>query len=114
MPMSKKHRGRIQAQGKNLEESVTWAQDEPLSKKDGLTLLELLKSKLSGKEQKAREKQFAQAKRFIENVQNGEDAPSDTSFLNRKTKHERIDIEVWSGTAFGIFLLLFIIWYLMG
>jgi hypothetical protein len=112
--MTKPHRGRIQAQGENLEESVTWAQDEPLSKKDGLKLLELLKSKLSKKDLKKREQQFKQAQRFIENVKGGEDAPSDISFLNRKTKHERVDIEIWSGTAFGIFLLLFIIWYLIG
>lgn len=110
--MTKPHRGRIQAQGENLEESVTWAQDEPLSKKDGLNLLELLKSKLSKKELKVREKQFEQAKRFIENVQNGESAPSNLTFRNRKTTHERVDIEIWSGIAFGIFLLLFIIWFL--
>ena len=112
--MTKPHRGRIQAQGENLEESVTWAQDEPLSKKDGLKLLELLKSKLGKKDLKVREKQFEQAKRFIENVQDGENAPSYTTFRNRKTAHERVDIEVKSGTAFGVILLLCIIWYLIG
>jgi hypothetical protein len=112
--MTKPHRGRIQAQGENLEESVTWAQDEPLSKKDGLKLLELLKSKLSKKELKDREKQFKQAERFIENVQDGANAPSTISFKNLKTKKERIDIEVWCGTAFGVFSLLCIIWYLIG
>ena len=37
--MSKKHRGRIQAQGDCTEKSESWSQDEPLSKKDGLSLL---------------------------------------------------------------------------
>lgn len=108
--MAKPHRGRIQAQGEDLEESVTWSQDEPLSKKDGLELLESLKSKLSKHDLEVREKEFAKAKRFIQNVQGGEDTPSSQSFLNRKTKKERVDIEVWSGTAFAAFL--FILWYL--
>ncbi|MGK0366830.1 MAG: hypothetical protein ACI85O_003907 [Saprospiraceae bacterium] len=41
--MSKKHRGRVQAQGGGLEKSESWSQDEPLSKEDGLSLLEKLK-----------------------------------------------------------------------
>lgn len=54
--MSKPHRGRIQAQGKDLEKSVSWAQDEPLSKEDALNLLDKLKKLLTPKELKEREK----------------------------------------------------------
>ena len=41
--MTKKHRGRIQAQGNGVEKSVTWSQDEPLSREQGKTLLQQLK-----------------------------------------------------------------------
>jgi len=40
------HRGRIQAQGGNLEESEAWWQDKPLTLEEGLILLEKLKDKL--------------------------------------------------------------------
>ncbi len=45
-----KHRGRLQAQGENLEESENWAQDEPPTIKDGLKMVERLKEKISNKE----------------------------------------------------------------
>lgn len=48
--MTKQHRGRVQAQGDGLEKSEPWAQDEPLSKRDGLSLLSKLWSKLTKKE----------------------------------------------------------------
>ncbi|MEM0992399.1 MAG: hypothetical protein AAGI49_05145 [Bacteroidota bacterium] len=50
----KKHRGRWQAQGGGLEESESWAQDEPLSKEDGQRLLNQLKEKLSKQDLKDR------------------------------------------------------------
>ncbi len=105
--MSKKikNRGRIQAQGgkDKTEKSVSWNQDEPLSKKDGLALLEKLKSKLTKNELTERERPLYQAKRYIQNA-NGIDAPRSKTFLNRKTKDARIDIEVKSRTA------LFVLW----
>jgi hypothetical protein len=44
-----KHRGRIQAQGENLEASESWAQNEPLTKNAGLKLLEKPKKQNSKK-----------------------------------------------------------------
>ncbi len=104
----KKHRGRIQAQGGGLEESVNWAQDDPLTKEDGLVLLSELKKKLSDKEFKKRAQQFEQAERYIENVEGGIDAVKKKTFRNRKTKDVRVDIEVLAGTAF-IIVLLFVL-----
>lgn len=110
--MSKPHRGRIQAQGKDLEKSVSWAQDEPLSKEDALNLLDKLKKLLTPKELKEREKQIRQAKRYIENVNGGVDAIKKKAFVNVKEK-TRIDIEVLGGTAFvTVLLLAVLLWYL--
>ncbi len=108
--MSKKHRGRIQAQGGNTEKSVSWSQDEPLSKVDGLRLLNELENQLTEKEKKEREKQLQEAQRFIENA-NGLDAPKDRSFRNKKLKGVRIDIEINSGTAFVCILFLILVFY---
>lgn len=64
--MSKKHRGRIQAQGGDTKKSVSWSQDEPLSKVDGLRLLNELENQLTERERQEREKQLANAQRFPE------------------------------------------------
>lgn len=111
-PMSKKHRGRIQAQGGGTEKSESWSQNEPLSKADGLNLLDRLWNRLTKKERASREKQYEDARRFIQNVDGGVDAVKKKTFRNRKTKDERIDIEVLAGTAF-ILLLGIILFYVI-
>ncbi|MEL6968721.1 MAG: hypothetical protein AAFZ63_23465 [Bacteroidota bacterium] len=109
--MSKPHRGRIQAQGDGVEKSVSWAQDEPLSKEEGLSLLAKLRAMLSKSELKAREKQLEKAQRYIEGIEGGVDAVKKKTFLNRKTKDTRIDVEILSGTAF-LAILFLIAWKL--
>ena len=94
--MSKKHRGRIQAQGEGLEKSVSWAQDEPLTKK----------------ELDRRKKPLEDAKRYIQNVKGGADAVKKKTFRNRKTKDTRIDIEILGGTAFISMVLIILFIYL--
>lgn len=44
-----KHRGRIQAQGKSIEESEAWSQEQPPTVDDGLLMLKRLKEKLPEK-----------------------------------------------------------------
>ena len=61
-----KHRGRIQAQGDNVEESESWAQNNPPTKKEGFSMIERLKSLLSKREAQKRERAFGKAKKFIE------------------------------------------------
>lgn len=106
--MSKKHRGRIQAQGGGTEKSVSWAQDEPLTKADGLQLLSDLKDQLTEKELKLREKQLKDAERFINNAK-GVDAPTMVNFQDYKTKDIRVDIEVKGGIAFVCVVILVIL-----
>ncbi|MEM1214778.1 MAG: hypothetical protein AAGJ82_03790 [Bacteroidota bacterium] len=102
--MTKKHRGRIQAQGDGLEKSESWSQDNPLTKEEGLSLLEQLWSSLTKKEKEVRRKPYKDAKRYIENIDGGIDAIKKKTFRNRKTRSVRIDIEVLAGSAFLLFV----------
>lgn len=110
--MSKPHRGRIQAQGKGLEKSVSWSQDEPLTRKQGKTLLQQLKTLLTAQEQEERTEQLEKAERYIDNAK-GIEAPEKRRFLNRKTKDVRIDIEVLAGRAFVTLLVFAILYFIL-
>lgn len=96
------HRGRIQAQGGNLEESEAWSQDKPLTLEEGLILLEKLKEKLPNKELLLRQTAFDKAKDFIEQAgeNGGIDAQVSKTFRVKGTRDIRVDIEVIKGTAF--------------
>jgi hypothetical protein len=113
---SKKHRGRIQAQGGGLEESEPWSQDTPLTKAEGLTLLSRLKNKLAKSDLEKREKAFEKAERYISNA-HGIDAVKKKSFYaSKKNKSIRVDVEVLGGQAFVTIILLilaFSIWKLL-
>jgi len=95
------NRGRIQAQGENLEASESWSQNEPITKEEGIILLEKLKNKIPKNEAKIRELVFNKAKQFIEQgpheVINGSVS---RSFLVKGTQKERVDIEIQKGRAF--------------
>ncbi len=107
----KKHRGRFQAQGGGIEESESWSQDEPLTKKQARQLLDKLKDKLPEAERQVRKKPFEAAERFIEGAKGGVQAPEHRSFRNRQTRDVRVDIEVWSGIAFlTITLIILALW----
>lgn len=96
-----KHRGRLQAQGENLEESENWSQEEPLSKNEGLTLLENLKNKIPKKEAEIRSEAFNKASKFIKQGPHKViSAPITRSFKVKGTKCERVDIEIQKGEAF--------------
>ena len=104
-----KHRGRIQAQGDNLEQSVSWSQDEPPTVGDGLEMINELKSKLSYADLLLRKNEFEKAENFIKNagLKGGVDAPVSKSIKVTGTKSSRIDIEVIKGKAF-VSIILFI------
>ncbi|MCR9102168.1 MAG: hypothetical protein NXI25_19590 [bacterium] len=113
---SKKHRGRVQAQGDGLEESESWSQDKPITKAEGLTLLDRLKSRLTKSDFEKREKAFEKAEHYINNA-SGIDAVKKKSFYStRKDKRVRVDIEVLGGRAFVAIILLILalsIWMLL-
>ena len=97
-----KHRGRIQAQGKELEASEAWSQNKPPTKNDGLTLLQKLKNKISKPEAQIREKAFIKAGKYIEQAakNGGLHATSFATFKVQGKPKERIDIEIRNGVAF--------------
>jgi hypothetical protein len=97
----------MQAQGGGTEASESWSQDEPLSKAEGLALLNKLEQGLTKSERKARAKQLESARRFIENAAGGVDAPLGKTFLNRRRRPIRIDIEILAGTAFLLVIILY-------
>ena len=109
------HRGRLQAQGGGIEESESWAQEEPLTKQQGLSLLRRLRERLRPGDRELRERPFEEAERFIEQSEGGVDAPVRRSFRNRKTRDVRVDIEVWGGTAFICITLIItiVLWLLI-
>ncbi|WP_423394457.1 RHS repeat-associated core domain-containing protein [Burkholderia sp. LMG 21824] len=96
------HRGRIQAQGDNLEKSFSWAQDTPITANAALEGLNDLEASLSKSDRKIRENEFRRARKFIKNAERagGVDAPVSKTFQVKDTKHERVDIEVNAGKAF--------------
>jgi hypothetical protein len=96
------HRGRIQAQGAKLEESVAWNQDKPLTASDAKQKLIALKAKLDRKDLAIREDAFKKAEKYIDNAAKcgGADASISHTFKVKDTKHERVDIEVITGKAF--------------
>jgi hypothetical protein len=96
------HRGRFQAQGGGVEESESWAQDSPITVRKALRLLGRLINKLSKKDYQRREKSFEKAKQFVEEAgtHGGIFSHVSRSFRLKKSKDERVDIEVLSGRAF--------------
>ena len=96
-----KHRGRIQAQGENLEASESWSKDDVPTKNDGFEMLDKLKNKIPRMEEKIRVKAFYKATKFIEQgPYEVVSSPVVRSFRVKGTKKERVDIEIQKGEAF--------------
>ncbi|NVM66893.1 hypothetical protein FHW88_005211 [Mucilaginibacter sp. SG538B] len=99
------HRGRFQAQGKDLEASRGWAQMLPLTAVDGLQLLNDLEKSIPAKEAKIRARGFAQCRKFVTDAQKngGIQVAAIGKVLMKsfpKGFKERVDVEVHAGTAF--------------
>jgi hypothetical protein len=97
------HRGCLQAQGGDIEESESWTQDNPLLLSNGHQKLNILHDKLNPAEQGYRQQAFAQAGEFMERAADAGGAGSGTrkSFPQRPRRDQRrIDIEVIKGLAF--------------
>lgn len=97
------HRGRFQAQGKNLEESEAWAQNEPIYIDEAKSKLLHLKGKLIPHERRRRENAFHECEIFITKASESGgvivvDKPLRKSFPGNNI--ERVDVEVLKGSAF--------------
>ncbi|KZQ40655.1 hypothetical protein A3N57_07785 [Enterobacter cloacae subsp. dissolvens] len=98
------HRGRFQAQGQKLEESVPWAAPIPPSTEEGNIMLKDLESKLKSGDAKIRETAFNDARNYIQTAYaaGGAYAPITKTFPVRSTRKERVDLEVNGGFAFKV------------
>ena len=99
----KAHRGRIQIQGPDMDEEISWAwaQDTPPTKEDGLRELDKLYDSLTDKQKKARKEAYDKARKWIRNLpEAGVDAQVSKSWGNKDDSKKRIDIEVIKGKAF--------------
>ena len=103
------YRGRVQAQGDGIQQdggySHSWAQNTPVTDRDGLSFLAKIKQECSQPQQLERKQAFAKAKRFVKNASKqggvGPEAQPH-SFQNRKRtiRNARVDIEIHSGLTF--------------
>jgi len=99
------NRGRFQAQGEKLEKSVPWSKSLPFYDIDGHACMDDLVTMLNKKQNAIRAKAFDDARSYIDRCSsNGgvrsSDVKKSKSFRVKSTMHERVDIEVNSGTAF--------------
>jgi len=95
------NRGRIQAQGGDTEESESWAQIVDINKQEGLNLSNVLKLKLTPRQNNERKVGFAKLERFIHTCpSNGASAQVIKSFYDKKNRQLRVDLEIRAGRAF--------------
>jgi len=99
------HRGRFQAQGKSLEESVKWERNTPLTVKEGKRLLNKLRDKLTNSDLKIRESAFSKQNLNIDRIfkNGGIDIGKMRKNYSKSFEpgiKERVDIEIFLGKAF--------------
>jgi hypothetical protein len=103
--ISMNNRGRFQAQGKKLEESENWAQEQPLKLEEGLILHAALKNKLKPKDLRLRYEAFNDCENFIKRAaENGGIDVTNFPYKFAKTwvvyGKERVDLEIHAGIVF--------------
>jgi len=94
------NRGRFQAQGKKLEESVSWAQAQPIYHCEAILLIHNLKKKLKRRDLEIRQQAFEECIAYVNkaNKNGGIEAVHTKSFP--KNYKERVDLEIHKGVAF--------------
>lgn len=100
------HRGRVQAQGGGVEESVAWARKEPPTVDDGHSFLVDLHGLLTRSEQYLREEAFERAHAYVDQAGAAGGAWATNGPIKKsfppvpRTGQRRVDIEVQKGGAF--------------
>src|SRR5713226_9134697 len=103
-PAPDAHRGRVQAQGADMQrtESEPWARSTPPKVSEVLDFLDTVWGRLSKAEQRDRAECYRKVRQLIQNRQTVGpiDAPFIKSFTNRKMRGGiRLDVEVLTGQA---------------
>ena len=96
------HRGRIQSQGGNIEDSEKWNFKLPILSDTAKNKADILKNRHSKREQKIRANAFLKAKKYIDvsAIAGGVYKPISKTFMVKGSKDQRVDIEVKEGKAF--------------
>ena len=99
------HRGRIQSQGGNIEDSEKWNFKYPISSDTAKEKTDILKSRHQKRERIERDNAFKKANFFIDisKIAGGIeviDKPISKTFMVKGSKDKRVDIEVKKGKAF--------------
>ncbi len=99
------HRGRIQSQGGNIEDSEKWNFQKPISCTTAKSKSDILKNRHTKREQTIRANAFQKAKKFIDisKIAGGievVDKPISKTFMVKGSNNKRVDIEVKKGKAF--------------
>jgi hypothetical protein len=95
------NRGRIQAQGNNLEKSSSWDTDAIVSKVDGILHVDNVEGQLTNGELRERTNSLQKARRFINNCSvNGVDTTIKSFPNDIQNREVRVDVEVRAGFAF--------------
>ena len=103
---TEEHRGRLQVQGDDMREELSWAwnRKQPPTKEEALLALEEMYLQCNRAEQKLREQAFQKARAFIMSQPGGVHAHLTRSFKNNALppffSDARVDIEVRTGVAF--------------
>lgn len=104
-----RHRGRLQVQGTDLDDSGhswSWNQRFPPLARTAISRLKMLRGRLTRRQRSVRELAFADAESWLRRVrdQGGIEAPVIRTFQNRglpsKYRDARVDVEVLTGAAF--------------
>lgn len=98
------NRGRVQAQGGNIEKSKAWAKDDALTKADAKQHLDDLEGELTHGELQDRDQALIKARTFVNRAPiTGYPAVISKSFSNPTVRRSiRIDVEVHAGLAFTL------------
>ena len=98
-----KLRGRVQAQGGGIEESVPWAQMFPPTESEGHRILDVLHDRLTPAEQRYREQAFEQAHQLVRRAAatiGGMPVDKKSFPFPPRRDRRRVDVEVQLGIAF--------------
>ena len=102
-------RGRVQAQGDDIRQdggySESWAQDIPVTDKQGLDFLDKIERKCNESQKRERKQAFIKAKRFVKNASKEggikpEAQPHSFQDHKRTIPNARVDIEIHAGLTF--------------
>ncbi len=101
--LSEPHRGRIQIQGPDMRPEISekWARQTPLPTAEGLTMHDRLVAQLTRTQLRNRRQAIPNSRRFINNNTVQTPPRFSRSFRDRGQRHNRVDIEVHTGTAFS-------------